>query len=57
MQSKNTYIITYCNGSVGYLPTQKAFSEGGYEPAGSHFDPISEHVFIKEIKEMLVKLF
>ena len=55
--SKYPFIVGYCNGSVGYLPTQKAFSEGGYEPAGSRFDPISEHVLVKEIKNMLIKLF
>ena len=55
--TKYPFIVGYCNGSVGYLPTQKAFSEGGYEPAGSRFDPISEHVLVKEIKNMLIKLF
>jgi len=55
--TKYHFIVGYCNGSVGYLPTQKAFSEGGYEPAGSRFDPISEHVLVKEIKNMLIKLF
>jgi hypothetical protein len=52
-----TYVVTYCNGSLGYLPTQKAFSEGGYEPSGTHFDPISEQVLIKEIKNMLAETF
>lgn len=55
--TKYSFVVGYCDGDVGYLPTQKAFSEGGYEPAGSHFDPISEHIFVKEIKNMLVELF
>lgn len=55
--TKYAFVIGYCNGGVGYLPTQKAFSEGGYEPAGSHFDPISEQILVKEIKNMLVELF
>ncbi len=52
-QSRFPFVIGYCNGSVGYLPTQKAFSEGGYEPAWSQFDPISEQILVKEIKNML----
>jgi neutral ceramidase len=54
--SKFAFIVTYCNGELGYLPTQKAFSEGGYEPAGSHFDPISEQVLIKEITRLLAPI-
>jgi len=56
-QSRFPFIVGYCNGSVGYLPTQKAFSEGGYEPAWSQFDPISEHVLVEEVKKMLIELF
>ena len=52
--SKFAFIVTYCNGYLGYLPTQKAFSEGGYEPADSHFDPIAEQVLIKEIEKLFV---
>jgi len=29
---KNTFVIGYANGYVGYIPTLKAFEEGGYEP-------------------------
>ena len=29
---KNTFIIGYANGYIGYIPTLKAFEEGGYEP-------------------------
>ena len=28
---KNTFVIGYANGCVGYIPTEKAFKEGGYE--------------------------
>ncbi|MBS7610145.1 neutral/alkaline non-lysosomal ceramidase N-terminal domain-containing protein [Candidatus Bathyarchaeota archaeon] len=29
---KNTFIVGYAGGYVGYMPTRKAFEEGGYEP-------------------------
>lgn len=29
---KNTFIISCANGGIGYIPTEKAFKEGGYEP-------------------------
>jgi len=54
--SKFHFIVTCCNGDLGYLPTQRAFSEGGYEPAGSHFDPISEQVLVKKVAEMMIPL-
>ena len=34
-----TMIITHCNGSSGYICTDKAFTEGGYEVQVSHFMP------------------
>jgi len=54
--SKSAFIVTYCNGYLGYLPTQAAFAEGGYEPADSHFDPIAEQVLIKEINRLMTPL-
>jgi neutral ceramidase len=54
--SKFPFIVTCCNDDLGYLPTQKAFSEGGYEPAGSHFDPISEQVLVRKIADLMVPL-
>ncbi len=35
------FAMTFCltNGYQGYLPTAKAFEEGGYEAANSHFTP------------------
>lgn len=56
MRSKNAFMITHHNGAFGYLPTQKAFSEGGYEPSRSHFAPVSEQVYVKEVKDLLMNL-
>lgn len=55
--TKYSFLVGYCNGDVGYLPTQKAFSEGGYEPNSSRFAPVAEKTFVKEVKKMLIKLF
>ena len=49
------HLMGYTNGYVGYLPEQKAFAEGGYEPAVSHFDPTAEHVYLKEVAELLAQ--
>jgi neutral ceramidase len=36
---KQTFYFGYTNGWFGYLPTAKAFEEGGYEPRTSPFTP------------------
>jgi Neutral/alkaline non-lysosomal ceramidase, N-terminal len=36
---KQTFYFGYTNGWFGYLPTAKAFEEGGYEPRTSPFSP------------------
>ncbi|HYW43270.1 MAG TPA: neutral/alkaline non-lysosomal ceramidase N-terminal domain-containing protein [Bryobacteraceae bacterium] len=38
----HTFYFGYTNGWLGYLPTAKAFEEGGYEPATSPFTPRAE---------------
>jgi hypothetical protein len=50
------FFVGYCNGSLGYLPTQQAFSEGGYEPWSSRFDPVTEKIYEKDVAEMLIRL-
>ena len=51
------HIAGYCNGSLGYLPTQKSHSEGGYEPWSTPYDPVTEKIFLKGIEEMLPVLY
>ena len=38
----NTLYFGYTNGWFGYLPTARAFGEGGYEPQTSPFTPAAE---------------
>ena len=35
----HTFYFGYTNGWFGYLPTAKAYEEGGYEPRTSPFSP------------------
>lgn len=55
--SQFPFIAGYCNGSLGYLPTQKAHSEGGYEPWSTAFDPLAEKIFIKGVEDLLQDLY
>ena len=55
--TRYSYLVGYANGSVGYFPTQKSFSEGGYEPSGSRFDPVSENIYMKQMEKMLMQLY
>ena len=34
--SQNVYVVGYANGDMGYLPTQAAYTEGGYEVEVAH---------------------
>ncbi len=42
---RNTFFYGYTNGWLGYLPTEAAFAEGGYEPRTSPFTPQVERDF------------
>ena len=44
----NTIMITHCNGLSGYICTDKAFSEGGYEPKVSHLMPGVEKPLVQK---------
>ena len=51
------FLVGYCNGSLGYLPTQQAHAEGGYEPWSTKFDPVAEKIFIKGIEKLMHTLY
>ncbi len=44
-----TFLLTHCNGSVGYLPVAHQYAEGGYEVAHSGFGPRAADVLVGEI--------
>lgn len=53
---KYTFVITHCNGSCGYIVTDKAFKEGGYEVRGSKVMPGTEKILLENLLEMIQEL-
>jgi neutral ceramidase len=51
------FLVGYCNGSVGYMPTRVAYSEGGYEPWSTKFDPATERIYTKGVEKLLFSLY
>ncbi len=45
-------VASYGDGGPGYIPTDKAFTEGGYEPTGA-FSPPNEGLLISTISKLL----
>jgi len=52
----NTVIMTHCNGSSGYICTDKAFSEGGYEVKVTRLMPGAEVAVTSELLQMINNL-
>ena len=48
-----TVIVTHCNGSSGYICTDKAFTEGGYEVKVSHLMPGIEKTLVRKCLEVI----
>lgn len=51
-----TLAFALTNGHQGYLPSDKAFAEGGYEAKGSKFTPGLQDQVTAKVKEMLDNL-
>jgi len=49
----STVIITHCNGSSGYICTDKAFNEGGYEVKVSRLMPGVEKPLVRKCVDMI----
>ena len=49
----NTVIITHCNGSSGYICTDEAFPEGGYEVKVTRLMPGAENPLTSKVLQMI----
>lgn len=52
-KGKFVAVAGYGDGGCGYIPLEKSFAEGGYEPTQSYAAPASETVVRKTIAELL----
>ncbi|MEB2364237.1 MAG: neutral/alkaline non-lysosomal ceramidase N-terminal domain-containing protein [Bryobacteraceae bacterium] len=50
---RHTFFFGYTNGWLGYLPTKRAFGEGGYEPNTSPFTERAEEDLIEAVIALL----
>ncbi len=53
---KNTFVITHCNGSSGYLPPAELYKEGGYEVTSTRFEIGSSDMVVRKALRMLYDL-
>ncbi|MBK8501695.1 MAG: neutral/alkaline non-lysosomal ceramidase N-terminal domain-containing protein [Saprospiraceae bacterium] len=53
---KNTFVITHCNGSNGYLCTDSAYKEGGYEPMVSKTMPGTADAILLIFRQLFQKM-
>lgn len=53
---KNTVVVTHCNGSSGYLCTDEAYREGGYEPMASRVMPGVEKIIVDHVIALLKRI-
>lgn len=54
---QQTMLITHCNGSSGYLCTDAAYREGGYEPMVSRTQPGTAKIIVDQMLQLLRGLF
>lgn len=52
----NTFMVTHCNGSSGYLVTEEAYSIGGYEVSSTRAKTGAEKAIIENLLDMIEKL-
>ena len=53
---KYTYVVTHCNGSSGYLVTDEAYQEGGYEIRTTRVLLGAEKAIIENLIDMIYGL-
>lgn len=54
---RRTQVITHCNGNSGYLCTDAAYKEGGYEPMVSRTMPGIGKIIVESTLKMLNSLY
>ena len=50
---EQTFVITHCNGSAGYLPPKHLYKDGGYEIDRTGFAPEAADILVKQVLHML----
>ena len=53
---KNTFLCALTNSATGYIPTTKAYSEGGYEARSSSLKPGGDEIIIEGMKNLIESL-
>ena len=51
-----TFVLTHCNGASGYLITDQAYKEGGYEVTASRIMPGAEKMIVSNIVDMISEI-
>lgn len=52
----HTYVMELCNASIGYVPTEVAYGEGGYEATNTRLQPGTGEQFVETALEVLAEL-
>jgi len=52
-----TLVLELANDAIGYLPTAKAFTEGGYEVSSSLYDPNAGDILVEKALETIEQVF
>ena len=53
---EHTYLVELCNDSIGYVPTEVAYGEGGYEATNTRLQPGTGEQFVETALEVLAEL-
>ncbi len=53
---RHTLVIGLANEAIGYVPTRRAYEEGGYEPTSSRFQPGAGEQLVEEALQALAGL-
>jgi neutral ceramidase len=51
-----TFVLTHCNGASGYLITDRAYTEGGYEVTATRVMPGAEELIVANMVDMISEI-